>query len=288
MTTDHATTASNPPAATVPPALSCSTICFRDRPLDDALDALLAAGFTSGDLGALQGLCEHVPPFGSAEDLRAVSAVVKRSGFTPTSVNADCGSFTDDPFDTVLAAVARLSDFCADTEVPMLLLPCGGPERHDMPVDAQISLLARGLAAAADVTDAAGIQLVVEAPHHFRLVNTLARTRELLAQLDPRIRLVYDVSHVRAAGNDAANHFAEFADRVAHLHLRDAIDGDIRRCIGAGEIDFPAVFTAAAAAGYSGSYCLELETHDSPFPSKDAEVADALTRLGPHVPTPTV
>lgn len=283
MSSDHQTTRTD----SAPAALGCSTICFRDQSLPDALASVRAAGFSSADLGALQGLCEHIPPLGSTAELQSAAAVVKRSGVTPTSLNADCGSFTHDRTQDVLARVERLCGFCSDAGVEMLILPCGGPERDDISVADQIITAAAGLAAAADLAAAAGVRLVVEAPHHFRLVNTLDRTRSLLAQLDERVGLVYDVSHVRAAGNAPAQAFDEFAARVAHIHLRDAVDGDIRRCIGAGDIDFPAVFAATTDAGYSRTYCLELETHDSPFASKADEVSDALRRLGPYVPALT-
>ena len=41
--------------------LGCSTISFRHLDLDEALSWIAALGFTSIDLGALPGVCDHVP-----------------------------------------------------------------------------------------------------------------------------------------------------------------------------------------------------------------------------------
>ena len=41
--------------------LGCSTISFRHLPLADALDVITGLGFTDIDLGALPGVCDHVP-----------------------------------------------------------------------------------------------------------------------------------------------------------------------------------------------------------------------------------
>lgn len=234
------------------------------------------------DLGALRGLCEHVPLFGTNEELRDAARVVKESELRVLSVNADPGSFNEDiaPL-RILDRIETLSVFCAEVESPMLLLPCGAAERDDMPYDKQLELLAAGLNAAAVSAARYGVQVVVEAPHHFRLINTLERTRDLLQLLDPSIPLVYDVSHIRAAGEEPAAAFGEFAARVGHVHLRDAETGDIRKVLGSGDIDFAAFYDVSRQAGYSGEYVLELETHESPFATKEEEVSDALTRLTP-------
>ncbi len=43
------------------PRLGCSSISFRHQDLSDALRTISALGFEEIDLGALPGVCEHVP-----------------------------------------------------------------------------------------------------------------------------------------------------------------------------------------------------------------------------------
>ena len=69
----------------------CSTITLRYLPLDQALGAIADLGFTEIDLGALPGVCDHVPYELTAEAVRDVAATVKASGLAVRSVNADIG-----------------------------------------------------------------------------------------------------------------------------------------------------------------------------------------------------
>jgi sugar phosphate isomerase/epimerase len=69
---------------------------------------------------------------------------------------------------------------------------------------------------------------------------------------------VLDFSHVVASEGEETD--AE--RRIRHVHLRDAVLGDINRSIGRGQVHFAAAIEALTAAGYRGHYSLELETHD--------------------------
>ncbi len=44
-----------------PTRVICSTITLRHLPLDQALTTIAALGFAEIDLGALPGVCDHVP-----------------------------------------------------------------------------------------------------------------------------------------------------------------------------------------------------------------------------------
>ncbi|MBA2813692.1 sugar phosphate isomerase/epimerase [Streptomyces sp. KM273126] len=260
--------------------MSCSTITFRDRELPRALDTIAGLGFRQVDLGALAGLCEHVPPTGTAAELSAVAARVRAASLTVTGVNADPGSFNSGADHTAIReAMYRLLDFCADARSQRLVLTCGEPEDSGVPAEEQLKRVAAGLEPVLDRAREVAVELTVEAPHYLRLVNTMTRTDELLAALAPGITQAWDVSHVRAAGEDPAELFPRFADRVSTIHLRDAVPGDIRRPMGLGDIDFARVLTGATAVGYQGPLVLELETHNSPFSSKEEEVGSALNHL---------
>lgn len=274
---------------TTDPQFACSTITLRNYSLNDALEKAAGMGFALVDFGALAGLCEHVPPNGSTAELRRVGANIRRSGLDFTSVNADPGSFNNpsEKHDEVLHRIVRLLEFCADNGVPRLVLTCGTTESTSCSSEKQLSLLATGLNEAARLAEDFPVELVVEAPHYFRLTNTMARTRMLLDQLSPAIGLAWDVSHVRATGEQPAALFGEFRRRTSIIHLRDATTGDIRLPMGDGDIDFGGVFAEAQAHEYTGPFVLELETHNSPYETKEEEVQASLdylrTALQPRV-----
>jgi sugar phosphate isomerase/epimerase len=124
-----------------------------------------------------------------------------------------------------------------------------------------------------------GVRLAIEAPYFGRPIDRLARAAELMDALDPSIGSAFDVSHIEAADESVADAWELFAPRVAIVHLRDAVSGDIRRVIGHGRVDFPAVFEAMRSTGYAGDIVLELETRNSPYASKEEEVLAAVEYL---------
>jgi sugar phosphate isomerase/epimerase len=109
---------------------------------------------------------------------------------------------------------------------------------------------------------AAGIELWVEAPHFFRLCYNLERAQVLTSLLHSSIGLICDVSHIVASGSTPREFINQFADRIRHVHLRDAEPGYIHHSIGNGQVDFADTARALAEIGYTGKLSLELETRD--------------------------
>jgi sugar phosphate isomerase/epimerase len=162
------------------------------------------------------------------------------------------------------------------------MLSCGrqGTEpRTELSRD--IATVARTLTAAAEFVNDAGLDVVVEAPHSRRLCADLDRSEMLCQTLgDAPVGAVLDCSHVVAGRDGAVDAVRRFGDRVRHVHLRDAVLGDINRSIRRGEVNFAAAINALAAAGYRGHYSIELETHDLDDADRPAE-AGYITSLLP-------
>ena len=58
----------------------CSTITLRHLPLKDAVTTIADLGFSAIDLGALPGVCDHVPYELDDAAVDEVAGVVTRSG----------------------------------------------------------------------------------------------------------------------------------------------------------------------------------------------------------------
>lgn len=71
--------------------LGCSTISFRHLDLPTALQTIAGLGFTEIDLGALPGVCDHVPFVLDADAVDRVADEVAISGLRVRSVNCDIG-----------------------------------------------------------------------------------------------------------------------------------------------------------------------------------------------------
>src|SRR4029077_19525371 len=75
--------------------LGCSTISFRHLDLDAALATITDLGFAEIDLGALPGVCDHVPYVLDAAAVDAVAAAVQASGLRVRSINGDIGDLNE-------------------------------------------------------------------------------------------------------------------------------------------------------------------------------------------------
>jgi sugar phosphate isomerase/epimerase len=268
--------------------LGCSTITFRHRPLDEALAQIRELGFAEIDLGALPGVCDHVPQVLDKRGIRSVAASVQASGLSVRSINADVGDLNE-PIDADTQGardlhVAALIELAREVGSGAIVLPCGR-QNLDPIVDenTDLDLVANQLHRAAQAVRAAGIELWVEALHSLRLCHNAKRATALVRRLDPKcVGIVYDVSHVVAAQDDVREYLAALNERVVHVHLRDAVPGDIHLSIGNGDVDFADLLDALAERDYAGHYALELETRDvveAQRPAATARAAQYISEL---------
>lgn len=267
-----------------PDRVICSSITLRHLPLEQALDVIGGLGFAEIDLGALPGVCNHVPFELTSAAVREVAEVVQRSGLSVRSVNADVGDLNR-PLDMHEAAgrrehAQRLIELCQAIGSTGLVLP-NGALRHEPfgTLDQDLALVAEQLVAVQQDCAAAGLDLWVEAPHFFRLCHDIDRAQALNSRLPADIGLICDVSHVVASGSTPRRFVHEFSDRIRHVHLRDAEPGYIHHSIGNGQVDFADSVAALAEIDYDGKYSLELETRDV----ADDERPEAALRAGRYI-----
>lgn len=248
--------------------LGCSTITFRGLPLTEALTQIRQLGFAEIDLGALPGVCDHVPFLLDDAAVADVTAEVRRSGLAVRSVNGDVGDLNR-PLDAPGRRrreqhLERLLELSAALGARALVLPNGALDHE--PVDdlrSDVDRVATELTAAAGRARDHGLELWVESLHLFRLCHTMERAQLLTDALDGSgVGVVLDTSHVVASGAVPEDFVARFGPQIRHVHLRDATPGEINLSIGNGDVDFAATLDALDASGYGGHLTLELETRD--------------------------
>ncbi|MGQ7787652.1 sugar phosphate isomerase/epimerase family protein [Nesterenkonia sp. K-15-9-6] len=284
------------PSATAPDAsrVGISTISFRQRPLEEALGIIASLGATEVDLGAIPAVVDHVPvPF--TGDPAAYVAALDRHGLRAGAVNADVGDLNDPALtpETLTEVTAPLADLAAAVG-GTLIVPCGRASWEPFQdEESDLAVMAENLRLLAEICTARGVRLQVELLHHLRYVHSAERARKVLDAVGEEIfGLLFDVSHVVASDDDPVGWLAECASRVERVHLRDAIPGDLNRGIGRGQADFAGVIAALETSGFSGSYILELETHDVAEADRETDAArsraEILALLGtsPSVTTP--
>lgn len=267
--------------------LGCSSISFRHQELGAALHTMQGLGFEEIDLGALPGVCDHVPYVLDAGAVKAVAAVVRESGLRVRSVNGDIGDLNN-PLDAG-AQEARdrhlgmLLSLAAETGAKALVLPCGAIDHEPVRgLNEDIDLVAAQLIHAAERAAEFGVELWTESLHFYRLCWNAERAQLLADRLTgSEVGLVMDFSHIVASGGDPVDFVDRFASRVKHVHLRDAKPasgdqpGNINLSIGNGAANFAAGLAALGGAGYSGHFSLELETRDVTHDERPAAAAKA-------------
>jgi sugar phosphate isomerase/epimerase len=250
------------------PLLGCSTITFRKQPLAGALSTIRHLGFSEIDLGALPGVCDHVPYRLDDDAVSAVGGTVVDSGLSVRSINADIGDLNKALTPTERldrdAHLARLLDLVVHSGASALVLPCGALSRDPvLSLDADLDRVAEELRAASRKAADRGVQLWVESLHFFRLCWNAEMAAGLQGRLDGSdVGVVMDVSHLVASGADPVRFIERHGHLIRHVHLRDALPGNINLSLGKGEADFGSCFQALHSAGYDGHFSLELETHD--------------------------
>lgn len=250
-----------------------STISFRFRPLDEALTIIARLGAVEVDLGAIPDVTDHVPvPF--TGDPAAYTAALEAHGLRSGAVNSDVGHLNDPSLtrETLADTVRPLVALAAATG-GALIVPCGR-NSYEAYVDEETDLdtIAGNLAFISELCSERGVRLLVEVLHHRRYVHSVERAEKVLDRLGPDVfGLLFDVSHVVASSEDPVAWARRRADRIERVHLRDAVPGNLNLGIGRGQVDFAGTIAALEAGGFTGSYILELETHDVDEQDREAD-----------------
>lgn len=270
------------------PRLGCSTISFRQLVLPAALETIAELGFMEIDLGALPGVCDHVPYVLDEPAVAGVAKTVAASGLRVRSINGDIGELNRPLGPQERAERTRHLDMllalAEQTGAQALVLPCGALAHNPVgSLDDDLDLVAAELTAAAARAAAAGVEIWTESLHYFRLCYDTERAQQLTDRLaGTDVRLVMDFSHIVASGGSPEDFINRFHERISHVHLRDAVPGDINLGIGNGQADFAAGLKALADKGYTGHFSLELETRDvtdAERPAAAVRAADFITNL---------
>ncbi|WP_262107259.1 sugar phosphate isomerase/epimerase [Arthrobacter sp. Marseille-P9274] len=263
------------------PRLGCSTISFRHQDLATALATIAGLGFTEIDLGALPGVCDHVPYVLDEKAVAAVAGTVAASGLRVRSINGDIGDLNRPLSAGDRAQRTRHLDMllalAGQTAADALVLPCGALDNTPVrTLDQDLDLVAAALTAAGERAVDAGVGLWTESLHFFRLCRDTERAQQLTDRLaGTDVQVVMDFSHIVASGGSPEDFVERFHRRIAHVHLRDAVPGNINLSIGNGQADFAAGLKSLADKGYTGHFSLELETRDVGHDERPAAAAAA-------------
>jgi len=147
--------------------------------------------------------------------------------------------------------------------VPSLNLLAGvtPPDQDEKRVQATLE---SNLKLASQRCNQAGIGLLLEAINISDLPGFRLHHSQQVVELIDRLnldgaRLQYDAYHLQTMGEDLIASLQQYHDRIGHIQIADAPG---RQEPGSGEINFPSLFKAIEAVGYSGYISLEYNPSD--------------------------
>lgn len=225
-------------------------------------------------------------------------------GFAPEAVRGNPGARTDwaiAQLKLAARASARLGLTAHASFSGALAWPYvyPWPQRPAELVEEAFDELARRWRPILDVFDEAGVDLCFELHPGEDLHDGVSFERFLAAVDDhPRAKILYDPSHFVLQQLDYLGFVDRYADRIGAFHVKDAefnpsaaqgVYGGYAswkdragrfRSLGDGQVDFRAVFSRLAAAGFDGWAVLEWECC---FKSSDVGAAEGAPFIAEHI-----
>jgi hydroxypyruvate isomerase len=228
---------------------------WRDLPLAERFRAAKSAGFAAAEI--------QVPAEAPAADWAAASA---EAGLPVLLLNLDMGDFLGGG--PGLSGVpgreeAFAAALSAGAEAVRLLKPAFlhiGPSRvpEGERREACLAVYRANVAKAAAAIAGLDVRLVVEAVNRMEaptaLIGTTAEAAAEAQASGRALKLLFDLYHSAAGGEDPLASYRAHAERVAHVQFSD-LPG--RQPPGRGTLDFRALFAGLEAAGYVGVYGAE-------------------------------
>jgi sugar phosphate isomerase/epimerase len=275
--------------------LAFSTNAFKRNTLEEAIDAIAAAGYWGVELMA-DVPHAYPPSFDSAARIaikhRIVSLRLKVSNinaftlfalgdtYHPTWIESDERK-RESRIEHTMACI----ELANEMECGTISIQPGGPmiaSREDRKTVEQ--RFADGLERLLPLCERKNVTIAVE-PEPGLLIQTAAEYREFKSAHfadDRRIKMNCDIGHLFCVGEEPAEVIRSMPNEIAHVHLEDIGANRVHQHLspGKGGIDFRSVFAALSEIGYTGWVTVELY----PYEATAAEVAEkAFTYLKPIV-----
>jgi sugar phosphate isomerase/epimerase len=235
--------------------VACSTLCFSQLPLEDALRTIREMQFPKADL-AIHDPGPHITPAEVAADLGRVATRLKAANLPLAAFHVGIGSRDPERARKHLRAVCRLARV---STVPLLTVAAA---EAGADFDAEVSRLREWTRIAASE----GVMLTVET-HAGTITADPAGAAELCRRI-PGLGLTLDPSHY-VAGPHGAQNYDPLFPYVRHVRLRDtgSKPEEFQVRVGQGEIEYGRIISHLDRFHYDRALTVDVrDAPDAPFP----------------------
>ncbi len=267
--------------------LAASTNSYHTYSLEEALDGIARAGFTSVELASVPGWTEHVRRDADDAELARVNDLLAHHGLTAVSLSGHSDLVSDEGM-TEFRKALRL---CRALGIGMVTTSTGGhADTSSGGLDEQREAFLARIGPLADEAAADGIAICLET--HGGLLATGAMAADLVRRIaKPNVGINYDPGNVIFYGDTRPERDVTAAvELITHVHVKDQVGGAgvwNFPAIGTGEVDYTPIFAALDAAGFTGPCSVELEFQGEPWPALadvDAALAESYRYVRRFVP----
>jgi len=242
--------------------IGCSTLTYRELDLYSAIDRIQDNGFNVIDIAIIPpDFCPHFDPVNSTDkDVEKLILDIHRRRMRVSSLNIVPGYLNMGNIEYQIDFIKKSIIIGMKLGVSTVTIPSGKSVDRSKWAD-NVKKVVEHIYRLADFAERYHIQLSIEAPHFGTLAETCDETYEFFKLLnDNRVKCTFDTSHVlRGEKYSLAEGISLIGADINHVHLRDAIGGDIQVTPGKGNCDFADFFKAMENIAYSGDFILELE-----------------------------
>ncbi len=228
--------------------IACSTLCFTQQPLDEALQRIAQLGFSYVDLGVQRW--SHVSAreiaHSGEEIANSLQHSLQQAGVELAAMNVGLDRSADVSLAEQVSAVCALA---ASHNLPAI---CINAPASDTPLESAIAEL-RQLAAIASRSD---VTLCLET--HVNCLTELPAVAVQLVESVPNLGIALDPSHFYA-GPWQGREFSATYPHTRIVHLRDAGSTLDRLHMppGTGRVDFAGLLAGLVQQGYAGPLSVE-------------------------------
>jgi sugar phosphate isomerase/epimerase len=241
--------------------VSCSTLCFASKPLDQALRFIAELEFSKVDVA----ICENGPHLKPSEVVADIGLASQRirigPSLSPAAFNVEIEASDEEDFRRQLLAICHLARLSTVTVITLPAASAGTPMDQEV----------KRLTSLAQLASGEGVNFTVETR-----IGTLTEIPEAAVELCrrvPGLGLTLDLSHF-IAGPHQGKSFDEVYPFVRHVHLRDTGRGEnqFQLRVGQGEVEYGRIVSQLARYHYDRLLTVEIcDIPDAPF-AMDAEV----------------
>jgi L-ribulose-5-phosphate 3-epimerase len=270
--------------------LTACTNTYHSYSLEEALDGIARAGFTSVELTSVPGWTEHVRREADDEEIQRVKNLLAQYRLTAVSFAGHSDLVSDEG----VAEFRKALNIARKLGITKVTTSTGGhADTSSGSLDEQRNAFLDRIRPLADEAAQDGIDICLET--HGGLLATGQISKALIEEIGkPNIGINYDPGNVIHYGDVRPEQdLPGAADRVIHMHVKDQIGGAgvwNFPTVGTGEVDFASLFKTLDEAGFDGPCSVEIEFQGEPWPALadvDKAMADSYSYVRQFVPETT-